>query len=161
MDRIGPLALALSLITTSPAVAQEIGGGIGASWRFDEGDTAVAFDLDLATRDLWTWQVLGLAVGAGGEVDTDGAVWGGAGPVLRLALTERWRLEASVMVGLYAEGDGPDLGGPINFRSRIGVSYAVTPEWRVGAAFSHKSNAGIYDYNPGVERAVAQVSYSF
>ena len=161
MYRSGILAVVFVIVGAWDATAQEVGVGLGASGQVDDGDAALAVDLDAASGDLLAWRSLGLALGAGAEVDTDGAVWGGAGPILRLALTERWRLEGSVMAGLYEEGDGVDLGGAVNFRSRIGITYAVTPAWRVGVAFSHKSNAGIYDENPGVERFVAQVVYGF
>jgi hypothetical protein len=147
--------------TAGSAGAQEIGVGVGAHWRVDDGDAALAVDLDVASDDLLSWGPVSLAAGAGVEADTDAALWGGAGPIVRVRLSERWRLDGSVMAGVYTRGDGVDLGGALQFRSTIGFSYAVAPAWRVGAAVSHKSNAGIYDENPGIERVVARVAYSF
>ncbi|MDE0984033.1 MAG: acyloxyacyl hydrolase [Yoonia sp.] len=33
-------------------------------------------------------------------------------------------IEASLMPGYYAQGDGPDLGGSLQFRSSLGAGYA-------------------------------------
>ena len=62
------------------------------------------------------------------------------------------------MTGLYRAGDGLDLGGPIVFRSGIEAGWENRRGWRFGLGFDHRSNAGIYDENPGVETVHLRVS---
>lgn len=72
---------------------------------------------------------------------------------------ERWRVVPFTGVGVYEEGDGKDLGGPVEFRSGIEVSYRVGRRWWLGAALYHLSNAVLYDENPGEESLVAMLSW--
>ena len=66
---------------------------------------------------------------------------------------------AGVMAGIYALGDGSDeLGSDLEFRTRIGVSRAIRPPWRLGLAIEHKSNGGIGDINPGIQTILAVLS---
>ena len=62
------------------------------------------------------------------------------------------------MPGLYAAGDDFDLGGPIEFRSGIELGYEAKNGWRYGLSYDHRSNAGIYDNNPGIETVQFRVS---
>ena len=62
------------------------------------------------------------------------------------------------MAGAYAHGSGHDLGLPLEFRSRIGLSRRIADRWRLGLAFEHKSNAGAGDHNPGVETLFVTVT---
>lgn len=61
-------------------------------------------------------------------------------------------------VGAYKRGDGKRLGGALEFRSGLELGYQFPNQQRLGIAFNHVSNAGIYDHNPGAETAL--VSYS-
>ena len=65
------------------------------------------------------------------------------------------------MAGAYSRGDGDDLGSPVEFRSRLGVSRSVGPVWRVGLAFEHKSNGGVAELNPGVETVFVTLGRRF
>jgi hypothetical protein len=147
------------MATGSVVAAQEVTVGAGWSGDLDGGDSALAAGLDVTFGDLArVWRLragLGAALATTGDAD----LWGGAGPVVWLDLRSGWRLEGSAMVGLYADRQ-VDLGGPVQFHSRIGVSYALAPSWRLGASFGHISNAGLYDENPGLERAMVTLSYS-
>ncbi|WP_037267582.1 acyloxyacyl hydrolase [Roseivivax halodurans] len=96
---------------------------------------------------------LGLSLGEEGET------WLGAG------LTWDWRFGSSpyygelhVMPGYYRAGDGFDLGGPIAFRSGLELGYESWNGWRYAVSYDHRSNAGIYDENPGVETVQFRVS---
>lgn len=66
--------------------------------------------------------------------------------------------ELHAMPGLYAPGDDFDLGGPIEFRSGIEFGYESRGGWRYALSYDHRSNAGIYDDNPGVETVQFRVS---
>lgn len=74
-----------------------------------------------------------------------------AGVLVDIYFGRRWVLTPSFAPGYYYEGDGKDIGGPIEFRSQIELSYRFDDRSRLGLSFNHISNAGIYDRNPGTE----------
>lgn len=152
-------ALAAALLAApAPAFAEEIVASLGIDDL--RGDRVAAAGLELRSDALWTRSRYGLGLGAAMQIDGD--FWAGAGPVLTVALTPRWRLEASVMLGGYGHGDGDDLGaGFPMFRSLLGASYAIAERWRIGASIDHKSNARASDVNPGVETLMLTLSYAF
>ncbi|WP_112324483.1 acyloxyacyl hydrolase [Oceanibium sediminis] len=55
-----------------------------------------------------------------------------------------------VVTGLWLQGGDVDLGGPIEFRTglELGVRF---DEWRLSVMTDHRSNAGLYRENPGLE----------
>jgi lipid A 3-O-deacylase len=61
--------------------------------------------------------------------------------------------------GLYVHGDGADtdLGHPFELRTSAGLLWIFADSTRIGAHFSHLSNASITDTNPGTE--MITVSY--
>lgn len=67
---------------------------------------------------------------------------------------ERWRAVPFTGVGVYDRGDGKDLGGTVEFRSGLEISRRVGRAGWLGLAYTHLSNAGIYDLNPGEESLV-------
>lgn len=153
-------ATVAALLTATPLTAGEIVGSAGAD-GLRGGDPHFSAGLEVRSDPLWSRGRFALAVGAAFEVDND--FWAGAGPVAYVKLSPRWRLEASVMLGSYVEGgDGDDLGTDFPmFRSELGASYALSDDWRLGAAVGHKSNARTADYNPGVETAFVTLTRSF
>ena len=73
--------------------------------------------------------------------------------------SERWRVVPFLGVGIYEEGDGKDLGGPVEFRSGVEVSYRVGRRWWLGATLYHLSNGVLYDSNPGEESLALTLSW--
>ena len=65
------------------------------------------------------------------------------------ALAERWVLTPTLGAGIYEQGDGKDLGGPVEFRSGLEIAYRLANGQRVGLFFYHLSHANIYADNPG------------
>ena len=51
--------------------------------------------------------------------------------------------------GLYSEGDGKDLGSPIEFKSEVQLSFDLFKNSELGFSYNHISNASIGDKNPG------------
>jgi len=88
---------------------------------------------------------------AGIEGTSDGAVYGLGGFMVDIFFGRRVVVTPSIAAGLYFEGDGKDLGSPIEFRSQIELAYRFNDRSRLGLAVSHISNAGIGDDNPGTE----------
>jgi len=82
---------------------------------------------------------------------SDQAVFGYAGVLVDIYFGRRWVLTPAFTPGLYRQGDGKDLGGTIEFKSQLELSYRFDDRSRLGIGISHISNASIYDSNPGTE----------
>ena len=51
--------------------------------------------------------------------------------------------------GLYSEGDGKDLGYPLEFKSEVHLSFDILKDSQLGFSYNHISNASLGDKNPG------------
>lgn len=91
----------------------------------------------------------------GFNVSTDGSLYGYGGVFWDLDLAmigmDNWWFTPNFVAGLYHSGDGKSLGGAVEFRSGLELSYMFPNQHRLGVAFNHISNASIYDRNPGAE----------
>lgn len=98
----------------------------------------------------------------GFSVTDQGTVWVGAGPSYTLPLkSENIFVQLHAMAGFYLQGDGPDIGGPVEFRSGVEIGFVADNGMRFGLSFDHRSNADIYDDNPGLETVQFRVSKPF
>jgi hypothetical protein len=126
------------------------------------GSSTAAVLVQIRSDPRATLGPVGLSVAAAAEADTRRDLWAGAGIVGLLPLRGGFRIDGSVMAGIYAVGDGGnELGSELEFRSRLGVSRAVRKSWRVGFAIEHKSNGGVGDLNPGVETVFVTLARQF
>ena len=118
---------------------------------FDVFDDEGALDLRAEYRpDITYLNFLKPFVGV--EATTDLTVWAGGGLLVDYEFKPNWYVTPSLGAGLYTNGDSDlDLDFPIQFRSQIEASYELENNSRVGLAFSHLSNAGLGDQNPGTE----------
>ena len=104
-------------------------------------------------------QVLGfLHPCVGLEFTSDRALYGAAGMLADISLGEKWHVIPSLGAGLYADGNGKQLGHTIQFRSQLELSYEFENKHRFGVSFSHLSNCHLDDDNPGSE--VLALTYS-
>jgi hypothetical protein len=87
-----------------------------------------------------------------------GSLFACTGIAYDLFLGDRFVVTPSFAPGLYAKGDGIDLGYPLEFRSQIELSYRFTGAARLGLGFSHTSNAHLGKTNPGVETLLAKLT---
>ena len=89
----------------------------------------------------------------GASVSDMGDVWVGAGAkwTTRRLSDGPLFVEASLMPGYYQRGDGPDIGGALQFRSALGVGLAFDNGMTLLAAYDHRSNGDTQDLNPGLE----------
>ena len=95
----------------------------------------------------------------GASVTDEGGLWVGIGSTTTYTTpNERWYAQFHAMPGLYARGGDEDLGGPIEFRSGIELGYRNRAGVRVGLGADHRSNAGLYGDNPGIETVHVRVS---
>ncbi len=89
---------------------------------------------------------------AGAEITSDTSVWGGVGLLADFNMTYNIILTPSFGAGLYTKGGSNlDLGHTLEFRSQLELGYKLDTGNRLGAAFSHISNAGLSSKNPGTE----------
>jgi hypothetical protein len=151
------LVFALNLGAAAPLRAQDpsfLAFGLGYYDVYHQDDTAVDFRLEYRHGEkFWIFKPW-----IGVEATSDGAFYGVAGVLVDVFFGKRVVLTPSFGAGLYAEGDGKDLGHVIEFRSQIELAYRFDDRSRLGLAFSHISNASIGDENPGVE--ILSVYYS-
>jgi hypothetical protein len=143
------LALGIALLCAAPARAQVTGvAGLGAfAVRPDEGASALLdLEVRLAPRKNAIMPVFGAAA------TSEGATYLRAGFGRDVALGRGWTAHLGFAGNLYFEGPaGKRLGGALEFRSVVDLSYQVAPDLRVGLALAHLSNGGLGRFNPGVE----------
>ena len=51
--------------------------------------------------------------------------------------------------GVYSQGDGKDLGHPLEFKSEVQMSMDLGETTNFGMSYNHVSNASLGDKNPG------------
>ena len=127
-----------------------------ARLSFQLGD--VRFDEDRIGKELLVGYDLDHAYGpfqptVAASVTENGATWIGAGAKWTSTdlLPGPVFVESSLMPGLYVQGDGPDLGGNLQFRSSLGVGVAFDNGATMTLAYDHRSNADTDVTNPGLE----------
>lgn len=174
--RAEPPALRVVLVVL-PALllaAPAAGGGWVEEWSFSAGVFDVGKSRETGQAGVEArWRTFHLAFGSfelpvepavGVFVNADEAAY--VGSTLRLPLAEiwpdgwprRWRVVPYTGVGLYDDGESKDLGGAVEFRSGVEVSWRAGERWWIGVDFYHLSNAVIYERNPGAESLVLTIS---
>ena len=58
-------------------------------------------------------------------------------------------LTPSFAPGIYSQGDGKDLGHPLEFKSEVQMSMDLGETTNFGMSYNHVSNASLGDKNPG------------
>ena len=51
--------------------------------------------------------------------------------------------------GYYHEGNGKDLGSPLEFKSEVQMTFNLSENSHLGMSYNHISNASLGDKNPG------------
>jgi hypothetical protein len=89
----------------------------------------------------------------GASMTSDNDVWVGAGAkwTTRAINSGPFFVEASLMPGYYAAGDGPDIGGSLQFRSALGAGFIFENGSTLSLLYDHRSNADTQELNPGLE----------
>ena len=63
--------------------------------------------------------------------------------------------------GIYSEGDGKDLGHPIEFKSELQMSFDIFEKSELGFSYNHLSNASLGEKNPGANSYMFNFLKSF
>ncbi|WP_120500442.1 acyloxyacyl hydrolase [Roseovarius sp. EL26] len=122
------------------------------------------FQEDSVGEEVYYRRDTGFATGPfqwiyGVSATSDGELWAGVGQAVTYSIAnDRLYTQLHAMAGLYEDGDGADLGGPIEFRSGIEIGYQNKKGVRMGLSIDHRSNAGLYSDNPGLETVQFRVS---
>jgi hypothetical protein len=97
----------------------------------------------------------------GAAATTEGDLWAGIGA----SHWTEWEmggadafLQLSLIPGIYMQGDGPDLGGPVSLRAGIELGIEARNGVRYAISLDHRSHGGLYDSNPGLETVQLRVS---
>ena len=96
------------------------------------------------------------AIGVAGTEDGNKWIYGGLRLDLKLL---GWAVTPQFAVTLYDKDDGRDLGGALQFRSGLEVSFRFAAGPRVGVLFYHLSNADLEEFNPGSNSLVLTLSF--
>ena len=146
---IGAIA-ALALTVARPALAGDDPAFITFhAGGYDVNDDRTAGQFNLEYRSSWDeWYVKPFA---GVMATTDAAAYAYGGFLLDVYFGRRIVFTPNVAVGLYADGDGKELGNTVEFRSGVELAYRLDSRARLGVAFHHISNASLSDNNPGTE----------
>ncbi len=60
-----------------------------------------------------------------------------------------FKITPSFAPGIYSQGDGKDLGHPLEFKSEVQMSMDLGETTNFGMSYNHVSNASLGDKNPG------------
>ena len=144
---------ALLPLLAVPAAAQGSEGWAFSIGQFDiarnERPTEGGIEYRFRSVELWS---VSIKPTVGVTVTEDDSYWVYATAGYDFELGSRWVLTPSLGVSIYDPSDeGKDLGGPIEFRSGLEISYRLRKDGgpRIGFIFYHLSNAVLYDINPG------------
>lgn len=148
----GLLGCAATVIADDGAVGEDNGEVLVSAGLFDVADRQDVFELGVEWRSRP--YAAGLELNAGFMLNTDQGGFLFFGTRRDFLLSESWGISLGLAVGLYEEGDGLDLGGPVEFRSSIELFGFVGKRSRLGLGFYHLSHAGLYDENPGSNSVV-------
>ena len=121
----------------------------------DNGKRAVLLGIQHQNEELFRESFLGiLSPVTGGMITADNAIYIYSGVQAEYDIGAL-KFTPSFTPGLYNEGDGKDLGHPLEFKSELQLSFNSSQNTMFGMSYNHISNASLGDKNPGAN------SYSF
>lgn len=124
---------------------------------FAQSNGATAFTLEYrAGKSL---ELLHIRPSVGLMATTDNSYLGWLGINLDLFLGDSIVVTPQLNVGTYAQGDGDDLGGILQFRSGAVFAWRFENRARLGVTLHHISNAGAGDDRRGTETLMLQYSH--
>jgi hypothetical protein len=149
------ILLTLASLAAATSSAQEhvslaFSGGVS---NFNKSEKRIEVGVEYR-RPIDVW---GMAV-AGFTVNDDKSAWVFGGLRRDFSLGGPWIITPAFAIALYEQGDGKDLGGPLEFRSALEIAYQWPSRKRLAFAIYHLSNAGIYDRNPGMNSLILTYS---
>ena len=115
----------------------------------DDGKRSALFGMQHQNEELFRESFFGhLSPVTGGMITTDNAVYFYTGIQAEYEMGSI-KFTPSFTPGLYEEGDGKDLGHPLEFKSELKFSLDLSKNSLFGMSYNHISNASLGDKNPG------------
>lgn len=150
------MGLAVAVALATPAAAEPVQWAVYAgSWGVEKQGAASELGIEIQ-RPL---KYAGFDLIGGLAGTDDEAVWAYLGTSYSWQPNGKWRLRPGFAVSLFEDGDGKDLGGPVEFRSSLEATYQLRNKVRLGLMVYHLSNAGFYDLNPGANSLVFVIGF--
>lgn len=152
------LITATSILTgTLTASSLSIGGGI---FNIVKGTKHPLLQCEYASDGpIYTRPFLILRPILGGFITTKASFFGYGGLQFDLPVTDSLHLMPSFAPGVYLQGNGKDMGFPLEFRSAIDIRYKISNLSGLGGQFYHISNGTLGDTNPGTECLIFYYSF--
>jgi len=115
----------------------------------DEGKKSTIIGLQHQNENLTRESFLGtLSPITGALITADNAAYFYTGIQAQYKIG-KINLTPSFTPGIYEQGDGKDLGHPIEFKSEVQLSLNLFENSQLGMSYNHISNASLGDKNPG------------
>ena len=149
-----------ALLPAAPARAAEVVISAGEydverAAQGQEAPLVAGLVVRLTGTEVWRSKRGWSLIPAFGVMGTEeNAVYGWGGGALLIPINNQWGLVPQLGAGIYHQGDDKNLGGSLEFRSGLEVVFRASDALRVGLEFSHLSNAGFHELNPGVNSLV-------
>ena len=127
----------------------------------DAGAKSTIFGIQHQNENLIRNSFLGMispVTGAMITADNAGYVYTGIQAQYKIG---NLNLTPSFAPGLYHEGDGKDLGHPLEFKSEVQLSLDLFKNSELGFSYNHISNASLGDKNPGANSYMFNFFKSF
>ncbi|SDE38721.1 acyloxyacyl hydrolase [Ruegeria marina] len=154
---------ALTICCAAPLHAQSLILGAGyADFQYERSEDQTVLFLEYQHRPLWERGRFSARLAGAVTLHGNGDFHLGAGVAAEYAFDRNWFIEASVLPGFYFEGeDGNTLGSHFEVRSLLGVGYRFMNGNALSLAATHKSNASVSEFNPGVNSVLLRFHRSF
>jgi len=115
----------------------------------DDGQAAGLIGLEHQSEELWRDSAIGkISPITGGFLTANNAFYLYTGVQAEYDLGFV-KVIPSFTPGLYGQGDGKDLGYPLEFKSEIQMSFDLSQTSHLGMSYNHISNASLGTKNPG------------
>ena len=115
----------------------------------DHGKRSALIGLQHQNENLYRESFIGtLSPVTGGMVTADNAVYFYTGVQAEYKMGS-FKFTPSFTPGYYNEGNGKDLGHPLEFKSEVQLSLDFSENSKLGMSYNHISNASLGDKNPG------------
>jgi hypothetical protein len=140
-------------VGAAAAAAQEHGMLLFGAGQFNVGGARdpVQVDFEWRSRPKKTYK---LQINAGAMVNGDGGAYAFAGLKRDYRIGRNWGVAIGLGAGLWHQGDGLDLGGPLEFRTSFEIFADLSSRSRLALHFYHLSNGNIYAENEGANSIV-------
>ena len=151
--KIGIIIFTLTLNAFSYSLADDVRSGINFyTGTFDFSDdkkSSTLFGLEHQNENLYKDTIIGRVSPITGMMITqDAAAYVYTGIEANYDLGPL-KITPSFAPGIYSQGDGKDLGHPLEFKSEVQLSMDLGETTNFGMSYNHVSNASLGDKNPG------------